>query len=56
MFLKVPVIIIMRFGENNVLCPKHTNIYEFGGVQEGCTYSTAHLLFVIQKNRKSTRA
>ena len=27
MSLKVPVIIIMRFGENNVLCPKYINIY-----------------------------
>ena len=24
------MIIIMRFGENNILCPKYINIYEFG--------------------------
>ena len=52
MFLKVPVIIIMRFGENNVLCPKYIDIYEFGGVQGGCTYSTVHFLFIIKKKEK----
>ena len=56
MFLKVPVIIVMRFGENNVLCPKYIDTYEFRGVWEGCTYSTVHFLFIIQRNRKSTRA
>ena len=35
MFLKVPVIIIMRFGKNDVLCPKYIDIYEFGGVRGG---------------------
>ena len=30
-FLKVPMIIIMIFGEN-VLCPKYIDIYEFWGV------------------------
>ena len=30
-FLKDPEIIIMRFGENNVLCLKYIDIYEFGG-------------------------
>ena len=50
---------IMRFGENNVLCPKYIDIYEFRGVWElggGRTYSTVHFLFIIQKHRKSTRA
>ena len=28
-FLKVPMIIIMRFGEYNVLCQKYINTYEF---------------------------
>ena len=27
------MIIIMRFGENNVLCPKYIDIYEFWGVR-----------------------
>ena len=53
--IKVPVIIIMRFGENNVLCPKYIDICEFEGVQGGgCTYSTVHFLFIIQNNGKST--
>ena len=34
------MIIIMRFGENNVLCPKYIDIYKFGGVWGGCTWST----------------
>ena len=35
------MIIIMRFGENNVLCPKYIDIlvYEFQGVQGRCTWS-----------------
>ena len=33
MFLQVAVIINMRFGENNILCPKYIDIYEFQGVQ-----------------------
>ena len=41
----------MRFGEN-VLCPKYINVYEFRGVWGGCTYSTIHFLFIIQKNGK----
>ena len=52
-FLKVPVIIIMRFGENIVLGPKYINIYKF---RVGWTWSTVHFLFIFQKNRKSTRA
>ena len=52
-FLKVLVIIIMRFGKNNVLCPKYINIYEFRGIREGHTWSTVHFLFIIQKNRKA---
>ena len=55
-FLKYPEIIIMRFGENNVLCPKYIDIYKFRGVRGGSTYSTVHFLFIIQKNGKSTRA
>ena len=50
------MIIIMRFGENNVLCPKYIDIYKFCGVRRGHTYSTIHFLFIIQKNRKSNRA
>ena len=46
----------MRFGENNVVCPKYIDIYEFWGVWGGCTYSTVHFLAYYSKNGKSTRA
>ena len=39
------MIIILRFGENNVLCSKYINIYEFWGVWGGG-----------QKNVTSSRA
>ena len=39
----------MRFGENNVLCPKYIDRYEFRRVR---TYSTVHFLFIIQKTEK----
>ena len=56
-FLKVPMIIIMRFSKKNVLCPIYIDIYEFrGGVRGGHTWSTVHFLFIIPINRKSTRA
>ena len=42
----------MRFGENNVLCPKYINIYEFWRVRGGHTYSTVHFLFIIRKTEK----
>ena len=48
------MIIIMRFGESNVLGPKFIDIYEFRG-DGGRTYSTVHFLFIIQINGKSTR-
>ena len=54
MFLKVPVIIIMRFGENNILCPKYINIYEFGGVGVGM-YIFHRFLFFPRTNNKTFR-
>ena len=45
----------MRFGENNVLCPKYIDIYEFWGVQGGMYIFHRTFLFIIQKNIKSTR-
>ena len=53
MFLKVPVIIIMRFGENIVLGLKYINMYEFW--REGCTYSTIHFLFIIKKKTEKVQ-
>ena len=42
----------MRFGENNVICPKYIDIYAFWGERRG---SPVHFLFIIPKNGKSTR-
>ena len=49
------MMIIMRFGENNVFGPKYIDIYEFRGVWGGRTYSTVHF-FYYSKKWKSTRA
>ena len=46
----------MRFGKNNVLCPKYIDIYEFRGVPGGHRWSTIHFMFIIENNGKSTRA
>ena len=56
-FLKVPVIIIMRFGENNVVEPKYIDVYKFRGLAGRGKYMV-HLifLFIIHKNVKSIRA
>ena len=56
MFLKVPMIIIMRFGKNNVLWPNISIYINFAGVQEEHTWSTVHFLFIIKKKWKSKRA
>ena len=56
MFLKVPVIIIMRFGENNLLCPKYIDIYEFQGVWAGTNIFHRTFFVYYPKNGKSTRA
>ena len=45
----------MRFGKNNVLCAKYIDIYEFWGVQGGTYILHCTILFIIQKNGKSTR-
>ena len=50
MSLKEPMIIIMRFGENNVLCPKYINIYEFRGVWK--RMNTDHLTFFDFSKKK----
>ena len=44
-FRKLPVKIIMRFGENNILCPKYIDIYEFqGGMGGACIF---HCTFFV---------
>ena len=50
------MIIIMRFGENNLLGPKCIDIYEFCGVCWDIHIPPFFFLFIILKNRKSTRA
>ena len=54
MFLKYPKIIIIKFDEN-VLCLKYRDMYEFRRVRRRHTHSTIHFLF-IKKNGKSIRA
>ena len=48
------MIIVMRFGENNVLCPKYNDIYEFRG-DTGCVPPYIFCLS-LKKNGKSARA
>ena len=40
----------MRFGENNVLCPKYIDIYEFQGVWGGAYM--AHRTFFVHYSKK----
>ena len=55
MCFKVPAIIII-LGEN-VFGPKYIDIYFWGGLAGvGVIWFTLHFLFIIHKNRKSTRA
>ena len=51
-FLKVSVIIIIRFGKNNVLGTIYIN---FGGGRRGEYGSPFIFLFIIHKNVKITR-
>ena len=48
----LPMIIIMIFGDNNVLCPKYINIYEFwgyGGDVQGPPYNFCLLFKKTEK-------
>ena len=55
-FLKVPVIIIIRFGENNVLGTIYIDIYQFLEWAEE-EHGPPHIfLFIIHKNGKIIRA
>ena len=45
----------MRFCENNVLGTIYYDIYKFWRFAGGITWSIFHFLFIIHKNRKSTR-
>ena len=50
MFLKVPVIIIIRFGENNVLGTIYINIYQFWGWAREVHGPPHIVLSIIHKN------
>ena len=41
----------MRFGENNVLCPKYINIYEFWGVW-GAVHIPKYIFCLLLKKMK----
>ena len=56
MFLKVPVIIIIRFGANNVLWQILINIYIGDGLGGGaCKWFILHSAFIIHENGKIIR-
>ena len=46
--------IIMRFGENNVLCRKYINIYEFLGV-EGDVHIPPYIFFLLFKKTEKVQ-
>ena len=55
-FLKVPMIIIFRIVENNVLGANiYINIYQFRGLAGWDTWFTFHFSFTIHKSGKITR-
>ena len=45
------MIIIMRFDENNVFCPKYIDMYEFLG-ETGGTYMVHRKFFVYYSNKQ----
>ena len=52
MFLKYPEIIIIRFLENNVLCPKYIDIYEFGGYGGMYIFHRTYFVYYSKKRKK----
>ena len=44
------MIIIMRFGANNVLCPKYIDIYEFQGYR-GDVHGPLYIFFLLLKKK-----
>ena len=52
MFLKYPEIILMRFGENNVLCPKYIDIYEFRGLRVDIHFPPYIFCLLFKKTEK----
>ena len=56
MFPKVPVIVITRFGENNVLCPKYIGICEFWGVQGGEVHIPPYIFCLLFKKTEKYKS
>ena len=42
----------MRFGENDVLCPKYIDIYEFGGYVGACIFHRTFFVYYSKKRKK----
>ena len=55
MFLKVPVMIVLRFGENNVVGPKYINIYEFWGGFEGDVHISPYIFCLLFKKTEKVQ-
>ena len=53
---KGTLIIIMRFGKNNILCPKYINIYEFQGVMGGDIHGPPFIFCLLLKNEKKYKS
>ena len=47
--------IIMRFGENNVLCPKYIDIYEFRGGTEGDVQRPPYIFCLLFKKTEEVQ-
>ena len=51
-----PVIIIMRFGKNYVLCRKYIDIYEFSGIWGGDIHGPPYIFYLLFKKRKKYKS
>ena len=45
----------MRFSENNVLCQKYIDMYEFWRVRGGRTYFTVHFFLLLKKKTQKVQ-
>ena len=45
----------MRFGENNVLCPKYIGIYECQGVQGGDIHGPPYIFCLLNKKTEKVQ-
>ena len=49
------MIIIVRFGENNVFCPKYIDIYEFLGVMGGDIHGPLYNFCLLLKKTENVQ-